>query len=91
MVVGSFNLLDPDIRRQWVTRLREVRADDFVLDCLLRRASYVVLGLDEQREAGRFLVALDDMLLEAGVSEALVIHHMGHGNERSRGDSRIVI
>jgi hypothetical protein len=47
------------------------------------------LGLDEHREAGRFLVALDTLLADAGIPDAAVIHHMGHVTERSRGDSRI--
>jgi hypothetical protein len=45
--------------------------------------------LDEHRDAGRFLVALDALLTEAGIPDALVVHHMGHVNERARGDSRM--
>jgi hypothetical protein len=85
--VSRFNLLDADVRREWAERLRAVTADDFVLDCL--RPVLDALGLDEQREAGRFLVALDALLIEAGIPEALVIQHMGHGAERARGDSRL--
>jgi hypothetical protein len=47
------------------------------------------LGLDEHRDAGRFLVALDSFLAEAKIPEALIVHHMGHSGERSRGDSRL--
>ena len=46
-------------------------------------------GLDENREAGRFLVAFDALLAEAGIRDALVVHHMGHSGERARGDSRL--
>lgn len=84
---ASFNLLDENLRAQWVARLRDAHAEDLVLDCL--RPVLDALGLDEQREAGRFLVALDALLMAAGIPEALVIQHMGHGNERSRGDSRL--
>lgn len=48
------------------------------------------LGLDENKDAGRFLVAFDALKAEAGISEGVVVHHMGHGAERSRGDSRIL-
>src|SRR5215211_1116258 len=48
------------------------------------------LGLDENRDAGRLLMAIDELLNEAGVPEALIVHHMGHSGERSRGDSRII-
>jgi hypothetical protein len=43
-------------------------------------------GLDEHREAGRFLVAFDELLQEAGVLGALVAHHFGHRAERARGE-----
>ena len=59
-----------------------------ILDCL--RPCLDALGLDENHDAGRFLVALDALLTDAGIAEALVIHHMGHSAERSRGDSRIL-
>ena len=48
------------------------------------------LGLDEHSEAGRWLTAFDELLKEADIREALVVHHSGHGGERSRGDSRIL-
>jgi hypothetical protein len=48
------------------------------------------IGLDENHDAGKFLVAFDALLAEAGISEAMVVQHMGHSNERSRGDSRIL-
>ena len=52
------------------------------------------LGLDEHKDAGKFLNAFDALLKEAGIAEAAVVHHMGHGSGegwgRSRGDSRII-
>jgi hypothetical protein len=83
----TFNLLDPIVRGMWATRLRAVATEDLVLDCL--RPMLDALGLDEQREAGQFLVAFDALLIEAGISEALIVHHMGHATERARGDSRL--
>jgi hypothetical protein len=47
------------------------------------------LALDENREAGLLLTAIDALMKEAGISEAVVVHHMGHANERTRGDSRL--
>lgn len=85
--VGSFNLLDPYTRAAWAEALRDVGASFVVFDCL--RPVLDALGLDESREAGRFLVAFDALLREAGVDEAALVHHMGHTGERSRGDSRL--
>ena len=84
---ASFNLLDLDIRREWAARFRAVQTEYLVLDCL--RPVLDAIGLKESDEAGRFLVALDATLADAGISEALIVQHMGHGNERSRGDSRL--
>ena len=49
------------------------------------------LGLDESKSAdtGRFLAALERVLADASVPECFLIHHMGHGAERSRGASRL--
>jgi hypothetical protein len=84
---AAFNILDPEIRVQWAERLRERRTSYVILDCL--RPIFDAIGLDENSEAGRFLVAFDGLLNDAGITEALVVHHMGHSGERSRGDSRI--
>ena len=85
--VSTFNLLDEATRAHWVVALRERRVECLVLDCL--RPVLDALGLDESRDAGRFLTAFDALLHEAGIPEALVVQHMGHSNERARGDSRL--
>lgn len=84
--VSTFDLLDPQIRAEWARLL--AGSDVLLLDCL--RPCLDALGLDEAREAGRFLVAFDGLLDAAGIDEAVVVHHMGHNGERSRGDSRIL-
>lgn len=85
--VASFDLLDARIRAQWAERFRGLGTSYLILDCL--RPVLDVLGLDEHRDAGRFLVAFDALLAEAGIPEALVVQHMGHVAERARGDSRL--
>ncbi|MDJ0027476.1 AAA family ATPase [Gordonia alkanivorans] len=85
--VSTFNILDPDIRSRWAADLRAADTSLVVLDCL--RPFLDALGLNEHTEAGQFLVAFDELLGEAGIDEAVVVHHMGHSGERSRGDSRI--
>lgn len=83
--VGTFNILDDRIRERWVEVL--TGTNFLILDVL--RPVLDALGLDENRDAGRFLVAFDTLLADAGIAEAAVIHHMGHNGERSRGDSRL--
>jgi len=86
-LAASFNILDPDIRRRWADWLRARDTESLILDCL--RPILDALGLDEHHDAGRFLVAFDALLAEAGIDDAQVIHHMGHTGERARGDSRL--
>jgi len=84
--LSAFNILDPATRSRWARSIGT--ADILLLDCL--RPALDALALSEDKDAGRFLEALDELLTEAGVGEALVVHHMGHTGERSRGDSRIL-
>jgi hypothetical protein len=84
---GLLDLFDPAIRARWAAWLRDRGVQYLIVDCL--RPILDALGLDESREAGRWLVALDALLREAGIPEACVVHHMGHTAERSRGDSRL--
>jgi hypothetical protein len=81
---SSFNIIDPIVRRQWADNLRGTKF--LILDCL--RPILDALGLDENKDAGKFYVAFDALLAEAGIREAMIVTHMGHANERARGDSR---
>jgi hypothetical protein len=83
--VGAFNVLDPRRRAEWAELLHG--ADYLILDCL--RPALDALGLDEHRDAGKFLVGFDALLAEAGITDALLVHHMGHDGKRARGDSRL--
>jgi hypothetical protein len=87
-MVGSFDILDDETRRNWAAAIATQKPDVIILDCL--RPVLDALGLSEDKDAGRFLVAFDSLLHTSGATEALVVHHMGHGGERSRGDSRIL-
>lgn len=84
---ASFNLADLQVRAAWVARLRALGVTYLIIDCL--RPILDALGLDEHHDVGAFLVPLDALLADAGIPDALIIHHMGHANERSRGDSRL--
>lgn len=86
--VSMFNILEERRRNEWATHLRELRCDYLIFDCL--RPVLDALGLDENREAGKFLDAFDALLDQSGINgNATMIQHMGHSNERARGDSRL--
>ena len=84
--VSSFDITDPTTRSEWAQSLDG--ADVVILDCL--RPVLYALGLSEDKDAGRMLVGFDALLAEAGADEGLVVTHMGHQNERARGDSRLL-
>lgn len=81
---ASFNILDDDTRTRWAQLL--TGTDYLIVDCL--RPILDATGLDEHRDGGRFLTAFDALCDQADIPDALMVHHMGHTEERSRGDSR---
>jgi len=85
--VSSFNILDRVVRAEWAAKLRELDASQLILDNL--RPLMDALDLDENSDAGRLLVAFDALIAEGGISESMIVHHMGHNGNRSRGDSRL--
>lgn len=85
--VAQFDLRDPALFARWVAMLRAAQCSVLIFDCL--RPVLDALGLSEDKDAGRFLVRFDALMLAAGVNESGLVHHMGHNGERSRGDSRL--
>lgn len=85
--IGAFDILTPDGRARWADYLVEQDAEVVILDCL--RPILDAWGLSEDKEAGKLLTAFDMLIEQASVSDAVVVHHMGHNGERSRGDSRL--
>lgn len=83
----TFDIIDPVTRAEWAAKLAAHGTQYLILDCL--RPVLDALALDEHSEAGRFLTPFDELLDQAGIPDALVVHHMGHQAERSRGDSRL--
>ena len=75
----------PTIRTRWADT--SAAADVLILDCL--RPALDALGLSEDKEAGRFLAAFDELTTEAGIAEASSCITWAT-DERSRGDSRIL-
>jgi hypothetical protein len=85
--LDAFNIMDAPVLRQWATLLNGLGTRVLIVDCL--RPLLDAAGLDEHRDAGRYLLTLDELAERAAVGELIVVHHMGHVGERSRGDSRL--
>lgn len=86
-IISSFDILSPEGRRRWAAHLGPVGDGVVLLDCL--RPILDALNLSEDHDAGKFLTAFDEFLGMIGAPEAVVVHHMGHTGERTRGDSRL--
>ncbi|GGN39286.1 hypothetical protein FHR83_006748 [Actinoplanes campanulatus] len=87
---GRFDTRDRAARVLWVERLRTANVSVWVIDCLSPVLS--ALGIDENNntEVGAVLDGINTIAAEAGIDDVLLIHHMGHGAERSRGASRLI-
>jgi hypothetical protein len=85
--VSAFDILDPPGRQRWAARLKSVGTEVLIFDCL--RPLLDSFGLDENNDVGLVVVALDELVARAEISELIVVHHMGHTGERSRGSSRL--
>jgi hypothetical protein len=85
---AAFGITDPKMRAEWATRLREQGVTFLIIDCL--KPILDALRLDEKDNIGPFTSALDALLVDAGISECLLVQHMGHANERARGDSSLL-
>lgn len=86
---GRFDLRLPDVRARWVAKLRKVDARIWVIDCLSPILAALGIGENDNTEVGRILNGITAAAVEAGVEEVLLIHHMGHQAERSRGASAL--
>lgn len=87
---GLFDPRDPTVRARWVERLRESAVKVWIIDCLSPILGAFGINENDNTEVGRILDGIATAATEAGVDEVLLIHHMGHGAERSRGASRLI-
>jgi len=87
--VSEFDVMDDNRRAKWAAHLKSLGVRVLLIDPLAPLlASY---GIDENDNTGvaGVLSALDQLKAEAGITELMVTHHMGHSGERSRGASRL--
>lgn len=85
----SFDIRVPEIRSIWADRLRKVETRLLIIDCLAPIFNALGLNENSNSDVGPVLDAIDALLEEVGITDCLVVHHMGHGPERSRGASRL--
>ncbi len=86
----SFNILDDDVRRRWAIKLITANSRILILDCLAPALSALGLNESKNEEVGPFVDAMTALANEAHLDEMLIVHHMGHVQERTRGASRLL-
>ncbi len=87
---GRFDLRLPEVRAQWVAKLRKAGTRIWIIDCLTPILAALGIGENDNTEVGRILDGITAAAGEAGVDEVLLIHHMGHQAERVRGASALL-
>ncbi len=89
-MAARFDVRDPEVRARWVAKLRAAATKVWIIDCLSPICSALGINEDKNNEVGELLDGITAAAVEAEVSEVLLIHHMGHQAERSRGASRLI-
>ncbi len=89
---GQATALDmrvPETRQRWAELLKEHRVEVLIIDCLAPLLNALGVDEDKNTQVGPVLTGIDELLREAGITDCVLVHHMGHGAERSRGASRL--
>ncbi|MET7398962.1 AAA family ATPase [Dactylosporangium sp. NPDC005572] len=82
-----FDMRDPARRKEWALRLNDEGVTVLTWDCM--KPVVKSLGLSEDKDLGLLLYGFTEMLLMAGVSESVVVHHAGWNPAHSIGDSSV--
>ncbi len=87
---GRFDTRDPTSRALWAAALRRANVSVWIIDCLSPILSALGIEENDNTGVGAVLDGINTIAAEAGVDDVLLIHHMGHSAERSRGASRLI-
>jgi hypothetical protein len=86
----SFNILDSKCRSEWAQDLRDVSCKFLIVDCIGPVMSALDLDESNNAQVAKFLRLIDELLIEAGVANCWLIHHMGHDERKPRGASAVL-
>lgn len=86
----QFDVRVDAVRVKWVARLHAAGVKVWVIDCLSPILSALGIEENDNTGVGAVLDGINTVAVAAGVDEVLLVHHMGHGPERSRGASRLI-
>jgi hypothetical protein len=79
-----------DGRKAFAAVLRDLGAEIVILDPLVPVLSTLNLDENSNSEVALFFSWWAETMMLAGVADDMIVHHTGHGGDRSRGASRLV-
>jgi len=86
---STFNLIDPELRLWWIEEFKRWECEVIILDVLGVALNSCGFSENSNDEVTTFFSIWDEITAQAGVSETLFVHHMGHEQARARGASRL--
>jgi hypothetical protein len=86
---STFNIFDELTRARWVQHFKDAETEVLILDCLGPILAAMGMNESTNEDVGKFIGAFESLVSEADIRESMIVHHMGHSGERSRGASRL--
>jgi hypothetical protein len=85
--LDEFDILDPARLEEWAQALRSWAIKILVVDPIGPLLATYGFSEESNTDVSKVLAAIDTLAADAGIEEVLLVHHMGHSGERSRGAS----
>ena len=85
--LDEFDILDPDRREEWARVLRAWSVKVLIIDPIGPLLASYGYSENSNEDLAKVFGAIDALTAQAGIEETMLVHHMGHNGERSRGGS----
>jgi AAA domain len=85
--LDEFDILNPDRRGEWVRVLRSWAVKVLIIDPIGPLLAAYGFSENSNEDLAKVFAAIDALTTQAGIEETMLVHHMGHNGERSRGGS----
>jgi hypothetical protein len=83
--LDDFDILDPDRRDEWAQAFRSWAVKVLIIDPIGPLLAAYGYSENSNEDLANVFAAIDALTAQAGVEEVMVVHHMRHNGERSRG------
>ena len=83
--LDEFDILNPDRRDEWAHALKAWVVRILIIDPIGPLLAAYGFSENSNEDLAKVFAAIDALAAQAAVEEVMVVHHMGHNGERSRG------